>query len=82
MRKQIKTKTIEISTKINAIKLWAKVIVKILLPSFFKLDILNSPPIEKAIKPKAIVTMIDKFLTVSSFNNFKQYGPMINPITR
>ena len=51
------------STNTNAKKLCKKVIVNILLPSFFKLVNLNSPPIEKAINPNAKSTMIDNDLT-------------------
>ena len=53
----------KISTNTNAKKLCKKVIVNILLPSFFKLVNLNSPPIEKAINPNAKSTMIDNDLT-------------------
>ena len=46
------------STNINAIKAWNKVIIITPLPNFFMLANLNSLPIEKAMKPKAISTMI------------------------
>ena len=61
---------------------WKKVMVITRLPSIFMLESLNSPPMEKAMKPSATVEMISMDLSTPEGTSPRQLGPISRPATR
>src|SRR5690554_3132085 len=69
-------------TSIEAANAAKTAIIMALVPTFFRYASLNSEPIEKAMKAKAISDASSNSVTNSDENIFKQYGPKSSPAIR
>ena len=70
------------STSSTAVSDSKHVTVIMRAPSFFMWLILNSPPMEKAMKPSATVTMLFKLSTISNGIILRKLPPIMRPATR